>query len=97
TADGLAPFPLAADVAQAADLEDVGVVPAFAQGRVREDELEWRLEAEKPLLVLHDQVVRAVVSLRVAACVLEDLDGLRADLLLVDREVAVMHVLGRAR
>ena len=31
---------------EVADLEDVGVVPALLQGRVREDELQWRLKAQ---------------------------------------------------
>ena len=57
SADRLAPFPLGADVAQRTDLEDVGIVPAFTQGRMGEDELERRVEAQELLLVLHDQVV----------------------------------------
>ena len=57
SADRLAPFPLGADVAQHTDLEDVGIVPAFTQGRMGEDELERRVEAQELLRVLHDQVV----------------------------------------
>ena len=42
-----------------ADLEDVRVVPALAQRRVREDEAHGLLEREQPLLVAQDQVVGA--------------------------------------
>ena len=97
TADRLATLALGADVAQPTDLEDVRVVPALAQSGVGEDELERRLQAEQPLLVLHDQVVGAVVRQGVAASVLEHLDGLGADLLPVDGEVAVVDVLRSGR
>ena len=56
-ADGLAPLALGADVAERADLEHVGVVPPLAEGGVGEDELERLVEAEEPLLVLHDELV----------------------------------------
>ena len=44
-ADGLAALALGAHLAQGANLEDVRVVPALAQGGVGEDELQRRLEA----------------------------------------------------
>ena len=42
---------------QEADHEDVGVVPAFAQGRVREDETYRLFEFEKLLLLSQNQVI----------------------------------------
>ena len=95
-ADGLAALALGPHVAQGANLEDVRIVPAFAQRGVGEDELERRLEAQQLLLVPHDQVVGVVVGLRVASGVFEHLDRLAADLLLVDGEVAVVNLLGGA-
>ena len=56
-ADLLALFDLALGLVECADLEDVGVVPAFAQGRVREDELERGGRVEEPGLVAHDELV----------------------------------------
>ena len=38
--NGLPSLAFGADVAQGANLKDVGIVPTFAQSRVREDELE---------------------------------------------------------
>ena len=69
-ADGLAALALGAHLAQGANLEDVRVVPALAQGGVGEDELQRRLEAQQLLLVLHDQVVGALGVVAVALVVL---------------------------
>ena len=44
-------------VLQEADHEDIGVVPAFAQGRVREDETYRLFEFEKLLLLSQNQVI----------------------------------------
>ena len=71
-----------------ADLEDVRVVPAFAQGGVAEDEAQRLVERQQPLLVLHDEVVDLVVGLGVAPRVLEHA-------LLVLGEVAVVQPLHR--
>ena len=46
--DGLATLALRADLADGTDLEHVWVVPALAQRRVGEDELQLRLEAQQP-------------------------------------------------
>ena len=87
--EGLAAFPFAADVAQGANLEDVGIVPALAQGRVREDEFQRRVETEQLLLVLHNQ---AVGAFSVVAVTLIVLGGIRPGPFLIDREVAVMNI-----
>ena len=71
-----------------ADLEDVRVVPAFAQGRVAEDEAQRLVHRQQPLLVLHDQVVDLVVGLGVAPRVLEHA-------FLVLGEVAVVQLVHR--
>ncbi len=68
--DGLAAFPLGAHLAEGANLEDVRVVPALAQRRVGEDELQLGLEAQQLLLVPHDQVVGAFGVVAVALVVL---------------------------
>ena len=88
-ADGLAALALGAHLAQGADLEDVGVVPALPQGGVGEDELQRRLEAQQLLLLPHDQVVGALGVVAVALVVL---GGVRPAALLVDGEVAVVHL-----
>ena len=90
-ADGLAALALGAHLAQGANLEDVRVVPAFAQGRVGEDELQLRLEAQQLLLVLHDEVVGALGVVAVALVVL---GGVRPRSFLVDGEIAVMDFRG---
>ena len=69
-ADRLAALALGAHLAQGADLEDVRIVPAFAQRGVGEDELQLRLEAQQLLLVLHDEVVGVARHCRVALVVL---------------------------
>lgn len=89
--EGLAAFPFTADVAQGANLEDVGIVPTLAQGRVREDEFQWRVETEQLLLVLHNQAVGAfgVVAAGVA---LIALSGIGPGTFLVDGEVAIVNI-----
>ena len=73
---------------EGADLEDVGVVPALAQGRVAEDEAQRLIHRQQPLLLLHDQVVDLIVGLGVAPRVLEHA-------LLVLGEVAVVELVHR--
>ena len=77
-----------AGLVQRANLEDVRVVPAFAQGGMAEDEPQRLLFGQQPLLLLHDQVVDFVVGLGVAARVLEHA-------LLVLGEVAVVQPVHR--
>ena len=94
TSDRLASLLLGSHLPQGADLEDVRVVPAFAQCGVGEDELQRRVEAQQLLLVAHDQAVGVVVCLGRALGVFEYLHRLVADPLLVDREIAVVYSLG---
>ncbi len=54
--DLLALLHLGDGLVEGADLEDVGVVPAFFEGGVGEDEADLLLEGEQPLLVPHDQL-----------------------------------------
>ena len=93
-AQGLASLALAAHLAQCANLEDVGVVPALLQGRVGEDELQQRAEAEQPLLLLHDEVI-APLGVGTAGLVLQAAFlvqiGVGPAALLVDGKVAVVH------
>ena len=60
--DGLAPLLFGSHLAQCADLKDVRVVPAFAQGRVGKNELQRRFQAQQLLLIPHDQAVGVVVG-----------------------------------
>ena len=83
-----------------ADLEDVGVVPALAQGRVAEDEPHGLVEREQPLLVLEDEVVAAPGVIVVDADALRRLGlllalGLDRVALLVDGEVPVVDLVRR--
>ena len=64
--EGLAALGLGVHVAQGADLEDVGIVPAFAEGGVGENELEGGVEAEEFFLFLHDEVVGAAFDVFLA-------------------------------
>ena len=89
--DRLPPFPLAPHVAQAADLEHVGIVPALAQRRVGEDEPERLLQAQEPLLVPHDQVVG---TFGVVAVGLVALPGVGPATRAVGGEVAIVNLLG---
>ena len=78
-----------------ADDEHVGVVPAFAQGRVREDEAHRLGEAEQLFFLAKDEVVglHVVGQSRVLAALLD----VRVDItlgLLVDGEVAAVSLLG---
>src|SRR3546814_5203577 len=79
---------------QSANLEHVGIVPALFQGGVGKDELELRLEAQELFLVLHDEVIGALGAVAVRLIVV---GGVRPALVLVDGEIAVMHVLGFGR
>ena len=89
-ADGLPAFPLRRYVPQGADLEHVGVVPAFAERRMGEDELQGLLEAEQPLLVAHDQPVCAFGVVAVGLVVL---GGVGPAAPAVDGEVAFVGAL----
>ncbi len=72
-------------LAQGANLEHIGVVPALAQCRVGEYEADRLLETEQPLLVLENQVVcRDIVGIGLAPLDLT-IDRTPA---LVDREIA---------
>ena len=70
-ADGLAALNLCTHLAQRADLEDVGVVPTFAQGGVAEDEADRFALVEESRLVAHDKVIRVVIDLGRTGAVLE--------------------------
>ena len=85
--DGLPPLPLRAHFPQGTNLEDVRIVPALTQGRVREDELQLRLEAQQLLLVLHDEVVGPFGTVPAG---LVALVGVLPFPLFVDGEIAVM-------
>ena len=78
-------------VLEGADLEHVGVVPALAQGGVREDEPGRLVEGEQALLVPQDEVVSALVVGLVASAL--DL-GVRRPALPVDGEVALVGRVG---
>ena len=71
-------------------MKDVRIVPAFAQRRVAEDEAQWLIQREQPLLVPHDEIIHVVIRLRHSARVFEDA-------LLILREVAVVKLLQRQR
>ncbi len=71
-----------------ADLEHVGVVPAFAQRRMAEDETHWFVEAQQTFLVAQNEVIRAFVI----ADILSAFDpGIGQVLVLVHAEVTRMH------
>ena len=92
--DRLPPCELGPDVAQGAYLEDIGVVPSLAQGRMGEDELERLIEAQQLLLVPHDEVVGALGVFAIGLVVLR---GVRPAAPSVDGEVAVVNRLGGRR
>ena len=79
-------------MAQGADLEHVGIVPSLPQRRVGEDESGRLLEAQQPLFVLQDQVVSTHIVRETRLSV--DLAIRQTIGLLVDREIALMHLLG---
>ena len=56
-ADGLPAPALGLSRAEVTDLEDVGVVPSFLEGGVRENKPHGFVQTKQPLLVFHDQVV----------------------------------------
>ena len=92
-AQGLAALALGAHVAQRANLEHVGVVPAFPQGRVREDELQRRRKRQQLFLLFHDQVVGPLGVLAVAGVVL---CRVLPAAFFVDGKIAVVYFLGGA-
>src|SRR5699024_7233513 len=61
TTDGLPAFCLTTHLPKRTNLENIGIVPAFAKSRVRENETDWLIMAEQSSLILHDQVVRIIV------------------------------------
>jgi len=69
-----------ARVSQGADLEDVGVVPSLAQGRVGEDEAQGLAGREQLLLAPHDLLVGRAVQLALAARVLGSTLGVLAEI-----------------
>ena len=52
---------------QCADLEHVGIVPTFPQGRVGENKAYRVAEGKQALLILHDQVIGGNIVAFVAA------------------------------
>ena len=98
--DGLAALTVAAHLAQHAYLEDVGIVPALAESRVREDEPQRFLLIQQLLLVAHDQV-EAALGVFAAGGVLQIARGVDLRLgdlaLAVTREVAVVGAVGLNR
>ena len=80
---------------QSADLEHIGVVPALPEGGVGEDEPHRLIQAEQPLLVLHNEVVGIGVigGLGFAVYLALHEAGLLA-LFLVDGKVALMCLVG---
>ncbi len=68
---GLAAFAFGAHLAQVADLEDVGVVPAFAQGGMTEDEAQGFFIREQLLFILHDLAIDIIIRLGGAVGVFE--------------------------
>src|SRR5699024_7165487 len=61
TTDGLPAFCLTTHFPKRTNLEDVGIVPAFAKSRMRENETDRLIMAKQTSLILHDQVVRIIV------------------------------------
>ena len=51
---------------QSADLEHIGIVPAFFQRRMRENKADFAVERQKFLLMSHYKVIGAVVCRRIA-------------------------------
>ncbi len=80
---------LVAGVLQRAYLEHVGVVPAFFERRVREDEAHGAIPAQQFLLILHNEVETAFLILALIG------PGVNAVTFLVDGEIAVVYVVGR--
>ena len=52
---------------QGANLEHIGVIPAFFQRRVGEQKLQFAVQAQQPFLLFHDQVVGAFIRRRFPA------------------------------
>ena len=67
---------------EGANLEHVGIVPPFAQGRVGEDEAHRLVEGEEALLVAHDELVGLFVLLGFAGAAVEEVNASVAPLLL---------------
>ena len=80
---------------QGADLEHIWVVPTFPKGRVGEDKPHRLVQAEQPLLILHNQVVGIGIIRGLGFAVHLTLH--KASLLalfLVDGEVALVGLMG---
>src|SRR5699024_10208630 len=61
TTDGLPAFCLTTHFPKRTNLENIGIVPAFAKSRVRENETYRLIMAEQSSLILHDQVVGVII------------------------------------
>ena len=79
---------IAVGVLQGANLEDIGVVPAFPKGRVGEDEAGRLLEGQQPLLIFQNQVVGRNIVGELAAFLCGAVDA--APRLFVDAEITTM-------
>ena len=93
-ADGLSPGRLAGNVAQGADLEYVGIVPALAQGGMGKDELQRLLQAQQPFLFPHNQLVGPLGVVPVFLIVFRRFGPAAAA---IQGKVAVMDLLHRRR
>ena len=51
---------------QRADLEHIGVIPAFFERRMREDKPQRTFKAEQPFLIAHNGVISIIVCQRIA-------------------------------
>ena len=72
-----------------ANLEDIGVVPAFPEGGVGEDKACRFLKAEEPFFVFEDQIIGGDIIGKLTAAL--ELTVHAAAGLLVDAEVALMN------
>ena len=84
-ADLLPLLVLGSGFVESADLKHVGIIPAFPQGGVREDETQRFVGIEQALLLAHDEAVGILIIPGVAACVL-------IVTLLVLAEVTIMNL-----
>ena len=66
-ADLLPLFHGTAGFVERTNLKDVRIIPAFAQGRMAENEAERFSLGKQPFLLLHNEVVNVVVGLGIAA------------------------------
>ena len=77
------------------DLEDVRIIPTFSQGRVGEDEANWRVswvETQQPFFIFHNQVVSRYVVASGSLLLIAILDALGLG---VDGEITLMGLVDR--